>query len=45
MRASGPSALEKGLKAATVLGCTFQGPDAMEDRSGAEVKVGLNTNA
>jgi hypothetical protein len=37
--------LEKGLKAATVLGCTFRGPDAIEDHSGGEVKTGLNTSA
>ena len=37
--------LEKGLKAATVLGCTFRGQNAFEDQSGAEVKAGLNTNA
>ncbi len=37
--------LEKGLKAATVLGCTFRGQNAVEDQSGADVKTGLNTNA
>ena len=37
--------LEKGLKAATVLGCTFRRPAAIEDQSGADVKSGLNTNA
>jgi hypothetical protein len=37
--------LEKGLKAATVLGCTFRTPNPVEDRSGADVKTGLNTNA
>jgi len=37
--------LEKGLKAATVLGCTFRGQNAVEDQSGAEVKAGLNTSA
>jgi hypothetical protein len=37
--------LEKGLKAATVLGCSFRGPNAIEDSSGAEVKIGLNTSA
>jgi len=36
--------LEKGLKAATVLGCTFRGPDAIADQSGGDVKIGLNTN-
>jgi hypothetical protein len=37
--------LEKGLKAATVLGCAFRGPNAIEDLSGADVQAGLNTNA
>ena len=37
--------LEKGLKAATVLGCTFRGQNAVEDQSSAEVKTGLNTSA
>jgi len=37
--------LDQGLTAATVLGCAFRGPNAIRDRSGAEVKVGLNTNA
>jgi hypothetical protein len=37
--------LEKGLKAATVLGCTFRGPKAVDDQSGAEVKIDLNTYA
>jgi hypothetical protein len=36
--------LEKGLKAATVLGCTFRMPNAVEDQSNADVKIGLNTN-
>lgn len=42
--------LEKGLKAATVLGCTFRGPLALQDRSGdngrpgAQIQAGLNTN-
>jgi len=36
--------LEKGLKAATVLGCTFRGQKAIDDQSGAEVKTGLNTS-
>lgn len=35
--------LEKGLKAATILGCTFRGPQPIDDQSGAEVQVGLNT--
>ena len=37
--------LEKGLKAATIFGCTFRGPDAILDQSGAEVQIGLNTKA
>jgi len=37
--------LEKGLRAATVLGCTFRGQNAVEDQSGGDVKVGLNTAA
>lgn len=37
--------LEKGLKAATVLGCTFRGQNAVEDQSGADVETGLNTSA
>ncbi len=36
--------LEKGLKAATVLGCTLQGANSIDDRSGGDVKIGLNTN-
>jgi hypothetical protein len=36
--------LEKGLKAATVLGCMFRGPQAITDQSGADVQIGLNTN-
>ena len=36
--------LEKGLKAATVLGCAFHAPQAIEDQSGADVQIGLNTN-
>jgi hypothetical protein len=35
--------LEKGLKAATILGCMWRGQDAIEDHSGADVKIGLNT--
>jgi hypothetical protein len=35
--------LEKGLKAATVLGCTFRGGQAVTDQSGADVQIGLNT--
>jgi hypothetical protein len=37
--------LEKGLKAATILGCTFRGPQPIDDQSGADVQVGLNTKA
>ena len=37
--------LEKGLRAATVLGCTFRGQNAVEDQSGADVKTGMNTIA
>jgi hypothetical protein len=37
--------LEKGLKAATILGCTLRGPNAIEDQSGADVQAGLNTHA
>ncbi|MGA2658373.1 MAG: hypothetical protein ABSH34_12775 [Verrucomicrobiota bacterium] len=37
--------LDKGLKAATVLGCTFRVPNAIQDQSGADVEAGLNTNA
>jgi hypothetical protein len=37
--------LDKGLRAATVLGCTFRGPNAVQDQSGGEVKIGLNTSA
>jgi hypothetical protein len=36
--------LEKGLKAAAVLGCMFRGPDAVSDQSGADVQIGLNTS-
>jgi len=37
--------LEKGLKAATVLGCALRGAKAVEDQSGGDVKIGLNTTA
>jgi len=37
--------LEKGVKGATVVGCTLRGPDAIADQSGGDVKIGLNTNA
>jgi hypothetical protein len=38
-----PIVLEKGLKAAVVTGCTFRGGKPVDDRSGADVQVGLNT--
>ncbi len=37
--------LEKGLKAATVLGCTFRKSAPIQDASGAEVQIGLNTTS
>jgi hypothetical protein len=37
--------LEKGLQAATVVGCLLRGPDAIRDQSGAAVQAGLNTPA
>jgi hypothetical protein len=37
--------LEKGLKAASVVGCNFRGPKPVDDQSGADVKLGFNTNA
>jgi hypothetical protein len=37
--------LQKGLKAATVLGCAFRGTKPIEDQSGAEVQTGVNTTA
>jgi hypothetical protein len=36
--------LEKGLKAATVLGCAFHAPQPIADQSGADVQIGLNTS-
>jgi hypothetical protein len=36
--------LEKGLKAATIFGCTLRGPQAITDQSGADVQIGLNTS-
>ena len=36
--------LEKGLEAATILGCLFRGPQAVVDQSGADVQTGLNTS-
>ena len=35
--------LEKGLAAATITGCLLRGKDAVEDSSGADVQIGLNT--
>jgi hypothetical protein len=35
--------LEKGLKAATVLGCAFRSPEPITNQSGAEVQIGLNS--
>jgi hypothetical protein len=37
--------LEKGLKAATIMGCAFRGPQPIQDDSGADVQIGLNTKA
>ena len=37
--------LEKGLKAAAIFGCTFRGPAAIQDQSGGDVQIGLNTTA
>jgi hypothetical protein len=36
--------LEKGLTAATITGCLLRGEGGIEDKSGADVKVGLNTS-
>ena len=36
--------LEKGLKAASILGCMFRKPEAIADQSGADVQIGLNTS-
>jgi hypothetical protein len=36
--------LEKGLTAATITGCLLRGEEGIEDKSGADVKVGLNTS-
>jgi len=35
--------LEKGLVAATITGCLLRGEESIEDRSGADVKIGLDT--
>jgi hypothetical protein len=37
--------LEKGVKAATVFGCTLRGRDTITYEPGPEVQIGLNTNA
>ena len=39
-----PIRLEKGLKAASIFGCAFRGPQPVEDESGADVQIGLNTS-
>ena len=36
--------LEKGLGAATIFGCAFRGAAAVDDQSGADVQIGLNTS-
>jgi hypothetical protein len=36
--------LEKGLTAVTITGCLLRGEEGIEDKSGADVKVGLNTS-
>jgi hypothetical protein len=36
--------LEKGLVAATITGCLLRGEDGIEDKSGGDVKIGLNTS-
>jgi hypothetical protein len=35
--------LEKGLKGATILGCCFRGGNGVEDQSGGDVQIGLNS--
>jgi hypothetical protein len=37
--------LEKGLKAATIYGCALRSDNAIEDNSGAQVKIDLNITA
>lgn len=37
--------LEKGLKAATIFGCALRSDKAIEDNSGAQVKIDLNITA
>jgi len=36
--------LEKGLNAAIISGCAFRDPQPVDDRSGADVQIGLNTS-
>jgi hypothetical protein len=36
-------ALEKGLQAASIFGCTFRHSDPIQNESGADVQIGLNT--
>jgi hypothetical protein len=36
--------LEKGLVAATITGCLLRGENGIEDKSGGDVKIGLNTS-
>jgi hypothetical protein len=36
--------LEKGLKAATILGCTLRGPQAVVNQAGADVQISLNAS-
>jgi hypothetical protein len=40
-----PVRMESGLKAASIFGCNFRGAQPVEDRSGADVQIGLNTTA
>ncbi|MBN2505099.1 MAG: hypothetical protein JXQ71_00240 [Verrucomicrobia bacterium] len=35
--------LDKGLQAATIVGCCFRGTKGVDDQSGGDVQVGLNT--
>ena len=37
--------LEKGLQAATIFGCAFRSAQPIQDQSGADVQIGLNTKA
>ncbi len=39
-----PILLEKGLKAATILGCCFREAKGVDDQSGTDVQVGLNAS-